>query len=63
MDFGLGDGASFAFGADGGPINSSDQFDTNFSTGAFGSGGAVNTVALVIAGAAISGLLVWVLLR
>lgn len=63
MDFGLGDGASWAFGADGGPINSSDQFDTNFSTGAVGTGSTINTIALVIAGAAISGILVWALLR
>lgn len=56
---GIGDGGSFAFGADGGPIRSQDQFDTNFRTGSFGTGGATNTVALVVAGAAIAGILVW----
>lgn len=53
---GFGDGSSFALGADGGPIYSSDRFDTSFSTGSFslhgdagGSGLPVNTTVLIIA--------------
>jgi len=62
---GLGEGASLAFGADGGPINSNDQFDTRFSTGSFslrgGSSGPLNQVFLVAGGIAV-GIVLWQLL-
>ncbi len=60
---GVGEGGSFSFGADSGPIHSADVCDTGFNTGPFKtSGGAMNNIALVIAGAAVAGLLVWLLL-
>ena len=62
--FGLGEGAAFAFGADGGPIRSEDEFNNSFSTGAFGTKGAgsVTQIALFLGGAAIAGLVIWLLL-
>jgi len=61
---GLGEGASLNFGADGGPIHSSDEFNNSFSTGAFGTRGAgpFTQIALFAGGATVAGLLIWLLL-
>jgi len=62
---GLGEGASLAFGADGGPIRSNDRFDTRFSTGSFslkgGSDSSLNQVVLVLVGMAV-GVVLWQLI-
>ena len=49
----LGDGASF--GADGGPISARNDFNTGFSTGAFGTRDGLNTLSLAVMAAAILG--------
>ena len=63
-NIGLGEGAALNFGADGGPIHSSDRFDNSFSTGAFGNEGAgtVTQIALFAGGAAIAVILTWLIL-
>ena len=72
MSFGpsavLGEGATFALGADGGPINSSDRSSIGFSTGGFslhgnvdGSGPSLNS-ALIFTGGVFLGVVLWRLL-
>ncbi|WP_417456169.1 hypothetical protein [Kordiimonas sp.] len=60
---GLGEGASFSFGADGGPIHSQETFNTGFETGAFGTKGAspVTTIALVAGTVLATGFVLWAL--
>lgn len=62
---GLGEGASLNFGADGGPIHSSDTFENSFNTGPFGTKGAstIQGVTYMVAGAAIAGVAIWLLYR
>lgn len=52
---GIGEGGSFSLGADGGPIHSSDRFDTSFDTGSFSlrGGSTLNQVSLLVAGLAV----------
>ncbi len=49
---GIGEIGDLAVGADGGPINSSDRFDTSFGTGSFSLRGASasNQTLLILAG-------------
>ena len=60
---GLGEGANLTFGADGGPISSQDTFTNNFNTGAFSLRGETtsNSLVYLVAGAAITGVLLWAL--
>lgn len=55
-------GDGWAFGADGGPINSQDQFDIHFNTGPVKTGGAVTNITLLVVTALLAGLLVWLLM-
>ncbi len=58
---GFGEGASLGLG--GGDIRSQDTISFGFNTGPFSTGGSTqNNVFLVLAGAAIAGIIVWLLL-
>jgi len=62
---GLGEGARLAFGADSGPIESTDSFSTGFETGAFGNKGtsSITMISLVLGSLLIMGLVVWAISR
>jgi len=62
---GVGENGSFSLGADGGPINSSDRFETDFSTGNFSLKGAgpLNQTMLMVAGVAVGVLICLLLLN